>query len=217
MNDVPALPADDADERDWRGDVADGVAAWTGRSRAVGGADRPQPDPPPPDPAQDGPDADPESVARAILLDQLTGRARSRHELRAKLAQRGVPDEVAERLLDRFQEVGLVDDRAFAHTWVTGRHQTKGLARRALAAELRRKGVADDVAREALDEVGTGEEEHAARALVRRRLRTLRGVDDATATRRLAGMLARKGYPHGVAFGVVREELAAAGREPPEE
>src|SRR5689334_25278851 len=101
-------------------------------------------------PADDlGPDADPESVARKILLDQLTGRARSRSDLAAKLAQRNVPEEIATRLLDRFEEVGLVDDAAFARGWVEQRQSGRGLARRALAQELRRKGIDDEVARDA--------------------------------------------------------------------
>ena len=177
-----------------------GVAAWT---RAA---------PPPPDPVADGPEADPESVARKILLDQLTGQARSRHELEDKLRAKLVPDDVATRLLDRFEEVGLVDDEAFARSWIASRQPGKGLARRALAQELRRKGIDDEVAREALDEIDPDDEESAARALVRKKLRTLSRVDDTTATRRLVGMLARKGYPSGMSFAVVREEIAAAGR-----
>jgi len=160
-------------------------------------------------------------VARTILLDQLTGRARSRKELSDKLAAKGVPAELATRLLDRFEEVGLVDDIAFARTWVSQRQSAagggKGLARRALAQELRRKGVSDQTTREVLDELDPADEDAAARELVRRKLRTLSRVDDQTATRRLVGMLARKGYPSGLAFSVVREELAAAGREEPEE
>ena len=135
-----------------------------------------------------GPEADPESVARKILLDQLTGQARSRKELADKLAAKNVPDDVATRLLDRFEEVGLVDDEAFARSWVASRgSRGKGLARRALAQELRRKGVDDEVAREALDEIDPADEEAAARALVRKKLRSLSRVDDTTATRRLVG------------------------------
>lgn len=160
-----------------------------------------------------GPEPDQESVARKILLDQLTGQARSRQQLADKLAQRNVPDELATRLLDRFEEVGLVDDEAFARMWVESRQRSRGLARRALSQELRRKGVADDVVREVLDEVDPDSEEEAARALVRKKLRSLRGVDDTVATRRLVGMLARKGYSPGMAYAVVRDELAAAGRE----
>lgn len=181
----------------WRGDVGAGVAAWVGQ----------EPEPPP-DPVADGPEADHEAVARKILLDQLTGRARTRAELRAKLAARQVPDELAESLLDRFTEVGLIDDAAFARLWVESRQSGRGLAPRALAQELRRKGVSDEDARAALDEVDDAAQDEAARALVRKKLRGLRGVDNVTATRRLVGMLARKGYSSGLAFAVVRDELA---------
>jgi regulatory protein len=181
----------------WRGDVGAGVRAWIGQ--------------PPPDPVAEGPDADAESVARAVLLDALTGRPRTRKELRQALAKKNVPDELAERLLDRFTEVGLVDDEAFARSWMETRQRSRGLARRALAQELRRKGVDDETARTVLDELDPAREEEAARQLVRKRLRSLRGVDSATATRRLTGLLARKGYACGLAFAVVREELAGHG------
>ncbi|HEU4512775.1 MAG TPA: regulatory protein RecX [Nocardioidaceae bacterium] len=171
---------------------------------------------PPEDPVLLGPDADAEEVARKILLDQLTGQARSRAELATKLAKRRVPEEVAERLLDRFEEVGLVDDAAFARLWVESRQPGKGLGRRALAQELRRKGIDEEVARSALAEVEPEDEEEAARELVRRKLRTMRNVDRATATRRLGGMLARKGHSGDIVWRVVREELEARGLEDPE-
>jgi regulatory protein len=166
---------------------------------AVAGADQP------------GPEADHEAVARKILLDQLTGQARSRSELASRLARKNVPDEVATRLLDRFEEVGLVDDEAFARAWVQSRQPGKGLARRALAQELRRKGVDDEVAAVALDEVDPDDEVEAARGLVRRKLRTVASLERDVKVRRLTGMLARKGYPAGVCFRVVREELDRLG------
>jgi regulatory protein len=171
--------------------------------------------PPPDDHVAEVPEADPESVARKILLDQLTGQARSRKELSDKLAKKNVPPELATRLLDRFEEVGLVDDEAFAKAWIASRQPGKGLARRALAQELRRKGIDDEVARDALDEIDPADEEAAARALVRKKLRSLSRVDETTATRRLVGMLARKGYGSGLAFAVVRDELGASGLEWP--
>jgi regulatory protein len=194
----PRVETDGAGPRSsepWSGDVRLGVEAWGAGS------------PPPEDVEAAGPDADPESVARTILLDQLTGRARSRRELAEKLAKRNVPDDVATRLLDRFEEVGLVDDAAFAHAWVEGRHAARGLAPRALAQELRRKGVADDVVADALEQLGRDELDETARTLVRRKLRSLERFDDATRTRRLVGMLARKGYAPGAAFAIVREVL----------
>lgn len=162
------------------------------------------------------PHADPESVARTILLDQLTGRARSRSELADRLAAKEIPDEIAARLLDRFEQVGLIDDAAFARSWVAGRREARGLASRALSHELRRKGVDDEVVREALAEVDPADEEASARRLVRKRLRSLGRVDDVTATRRLVGTLARKGYGAQLAYAVVREELADSGRDAPD-
>ena len=103
-------------------------------------------------------------MARTILLDQLTGRARTRRELADKLRSRNVPDDVATRLLDRFTEVGLIDDAAFARLWVESRQASRGLARRALADELRRKGVDAELVREAVDEVDPADEEAAARS-----------------------------------------------------
>ncbi|MDN4161652.1 regulatory protein RecX [Nocardioides abyssi] len=188
----------------------------TGTRRGRGRRD---PDAPPPeDTVAAGPPADPEAVARKILLDQLTGQARSRQQLADKLEAKDVPTDLANRLLDRFEEVGLIDDEAFARSWIASRGSAGSsggrlLAKRALAQELRRKGVADEVAREALDEIDPADEEAAARALVRRKLRSLARVDDVTATRRLVGMLARKGYGGGLAYAVVRDELANAGRD----
>ena len=155
-------------------------------------------------------EADPEAVARKILLDTLTGQARSRAELADKLARRGVPDELAGRLLDRFTEVGLIDDAAYARQWVESRHRSRGLAPRALAQELRRKGVGDDDAAEALEQIDEADQREAARALVDKKLRSMRGLDQQVATRRLAGLLARKGYAAGLAFSVVREALGEA-------
>lgn len=187
------------DAPDWLGDVTLGVDAWTRRPSAP---------PPPEDELARGPAEDHEAVARKILLDQLTGQARSRQELADKLAKRLVPEEIATRLLDRFEEVGLVDDQAFARSWATSRQSSKGLARRALAQELRRKGIDDEVAREALDEIDPADEEAAARSLVRRRLRSMGRLDDTVKARRLLGMLARKGYPAGLAMAVIRSEIA---------
>ncbi len=166
--------------------------------------------PPPDDSGALGPEADHEAVARKILLDQLTGQARSRAELAAKLARTRVPGAVASRLLDRFQEVGLIDDAAFAREWVQSRQTGRGLARRALAAELRRKGVDAEIVADAVGEVDAADERETARRLVRRKLPSMQRFDATTQVRRLTGMLARKGYPPGVAFAVVREEIAEA-------
>ena len=146
----------------------------------------------------------------------LTDRARTRQELAQALHRKGIPDDVAGTVLERFDEVGLIDDAAFAGQWVRSRHAHRGLARRAIAVELRRKGVADEVAGEALAEVDGESEERRARQLVDRKLRSLTVASTeqrAAAGRRLVGMLARKGYGAGVAYRVVREALAEHGAD----
>ncbi|GAA1407542.1 hypothetical protein GCM10009639_56480 [Kitasatospora putterlickiae] len=151
--------------------------------------------------------ADPEGRARDICLRLLTGAAKTRKQLADALRKREIPDEVAEEVLTRLEEVGLIDDAAFARAWVESRHSVRGLSRRALAQELRTKGVAGDLAEQALAQLDPDDETEAARALVERRLRTTRGLERQTRTRRLVGVLARRGYSEGLAFRVVREAL----------
>jgi regulatory protein len=149
------------------------------------------------------------------VLRKLTAAPRTRAQLADDLARRAVPDEVATKVLDRFTEVGLIDDRAFADSWVRTRHAQRGLSRRALAHELRNKGVADELVDEAVAEVDDDDERRAAEELVARRLPALARFDRQTQLRRLVGMLARKGYPGGLAMQVVRAAVATEGAAPP--
>jgi regulatory protein len=153
-------------------------------------------------------DADAVEVARTICLRQLTAGPRSRTQLAQAMARRGVPDEAAAAVLERFTEVGLVDDAAFAQAWVEARHRGRGLGRRALAHELHARGIGPAESAAALDSLGAEQEEASARELVRRRLGATRGLDQVARVRRLGGMLARKGYPPGLALRVVREAIA---------
>jgi len=153
------------------------------------------------------PPEDPVQQAKDICLRQLTARPRTRVELAQALARKGVEEEVASKVLDRLDEVGLIDDAAFAEVWVRSRHNYQGLSRRALAMELRRKGVADESAEEALATVDSSAEEERARQLVRKRLRSLGSADEPTKVRKLVGMLARKGYGEGLAYRVVKDEV----------
>jgi regulatory protein len=154
---------------------------------------------------------DPEAVARDLCLRALTGSPKTRQQLADLLDQREVPEDAAEAVLDRLTEVGLIDDEAFAQAWVSSRQSGRGLARRALKAELRAKGVDDEVAATAVLAVDDDDERETARRLVERKLPSMLRLDRATATRRLMGMLARKGYGGGLAAGVVREALDNAG------
>jgi regulatory protein len=150
---------------------------------------------------------DPEMVARGICLRALTGTAKTRKQLADLLAKKDVPEEAASAVLDRFTEVGLIDDAAFAAAWVSTRQSGRGLARRALASELRAKGVDGEVAAAAVAEVDPQDEWDSARRLVERKMPSMRRLDRVTAERRLMGMLTRKGYGGGLAGYVVREAL----------
>ena len=162
-------------------------------------------------------DADPAAVARAIVLRQLTNSPKSRLQLARKLAERNVPDDVAEAVLDRFEEVKLVDDADFADMWVRSRSQSRKLAKGALRRELAEKGIDAETAAGALEQLSDEDEESAARELVQRKHRGVTGFEDRAerdkTTRRLASMLARKGYQPSQAFRIVGEVLddAVAG------
>jgi len=151
--------------------------------------------------------ADPGEAAREICLRLLATGPRTRAQLASALRRRRVPDDVAETVLGRFTEVRLIDDAAFAQAWVETRHHGRGLARRALSAELRQRGVAVDEVRAAVASLGPQEETATARRLVAKRVEATRGRPLPARVRHLVGMLARKGYPAGLAYQVVREAL----------
>lgn len=156
------------------------------------------------------PAADPVNIARAMCLRLLTDRPRTRSQLADALAARRVPAEAAETVLDRLTAVGLIDDAAFADAWVATRQRGRGLARRALREELRRRGVDRATAETALAQVDQEDEKAAARELVTRRLPGLGGLPPPVQYRRLAGVLGRRGYPAGLAEQVIKEVLGAS-------
>jgi regulatory protein len=135
--------------------------------------------------------------ARALCLRLLTARSRTRAELAGQLAKRGYPDDVSVRVLDRLAAVRLVDDTDFAEQWVHSRRANAAKGKRALAAELRTKGIDNDVITAVLSGVDADAE----------RRETL--DDDARVSRRLVAMLARRGYSQTMACDVVSAELAA--------
>ena len=183
--------------------------------------------PPAPGAASEDGESGPEAVARQICLQMLTAAPRTRAQLAAALRRRRVPDDVAEAVLGRFADVKLIDDAMFATAWVESRHHGRGLSGRALAAELRHRGVASGDIQAAVDQLGPEQEIATARSLVARKLAATRGQPTPARTRRLVGLLARKGYSQALAYRVAREaleqegvDLAAAGvdlTEVPEE
>ena len=171
-------------------------------------------DPPATGAAAPDSDPDPERVARTILLRMLTGAPRSRAQLAEKLAQRDVPEDVASHVLDRFTEVGLIDDAAYAEMVVRSARSSRGLGRRAVVQELRRRGVGPEDAEVALSGVDEEADEATARALLERRWRGWAGLSPQVRDRRAFGMLARKGFSGGLSSRLVREMGDDRGTHP---
>lgn len=151
---------------------------------------------------------DPETAAKAICLRLLTGQARPRAGLATALRQRGIPDDIAEKVLDRFTDLGLLDDRAYAEMFVTAKHRDRALGATALRSELRRKGLDEVTVDEAVRAIDPDAERDRATALIARRIDAAMVNGIPTARRRLVGLLARRGYSPEVASSVVERALA---------
>jgi len=164
-----------------------------------------RPEPPADRPLEDS--TDPETVVRSILLRRLSHAPRTRAELEKDLARRGADPEVSAQVLDRFEEVGLIDDASYARMWVESRHRGKALARSVLKQELRQRGVDSESIDVAIEQIDDDAEYQRALEFASRKARVKAGEDSAKALSRLAGQLARKGYPAGVCFSVSKEVL----------
>jgi regulatory protein len=156
---------------------------------------------------------DPEARGRQICLRLLTTAPRTRAQLADAMRRRGVPDETADAILGSLTNAGLIDDAAFAKAWVESRHYARGLSRKSLSAELSRRGVDGDDITEAVEALDPEQEIETARQLVARKLRSTRGQPADARARRVASMLARKGYPAGLAFRLIREALEQEGAD----
>ncbi|ACU70503.1 regulatory protein RecX [Catenulispora acidiphila DSM 44928] len=152
-----------------------------------------------------------EQRAKNILMYHLGRQMQTRSQLADRLRKKEIPDDIAEAALDRFEELHLLNDTDYAEVFVRSRHNERGLAKRALGYELRKRGIDDETAAEALSTLDEDQEAATARRLVDSRLRGTRGLDPQVRTRRLVGMLARKGYSSSIAFRVVKEALAEEG------
>ena len=145
-----------------------------------------------------------EQRARNVLLHQLARSAKSTQQLRKILEQREIPSEIAERVLIRFTEVGLIDDQAYAETIVNSRRNFKGLSKSAIKRELNEKGVPAPLIEQAIESITAEDDLAAAQDLAARRIRQMSTLAKDVRERRLAGYLGRKGYPSSVVFAAIR-------------
>ena len=146
-------------------------------------------------------------AAKQVLLRRLSNAPRTRKELAKDLKDKDISDEVANVALDRFEEVGLINDPALASNYVSSQHERKGLGKNALRQQLRAKGVSDDVAQEAISQISDDQEFQAAFALACKKIRSLQKDDAKTQLRKIVGVLARKGYSSNLAFRVAKEVI----------
>jgi len=146
-------------------------------------------------------------AAKQVLLRRLSHAPRTRKELAKDLKDKDISDEVANVALDRFEEVGLINDQALASNYVSSQHERKGLGKNALRQQLRSKGISDDVAIEAISQISDDQEFQAAFALACKKIRSLQKDDSKTQLRKIVGVLARKGYSSNLAFRVAKEVI----------
>lgn len=150
--------------------------------------------------------------ARGLILARLTRGPRSKRQLAQLLEQRGVPEEVAVPLLDRFEEVGLIDDEAFARAFANDRRSTRGLAKSALKRELSNLGVAESHIEEAICDIQPEDDLELATALVRKRWPSVARLEADARYRRLSSFLARRGFS-GSAISAAIRAIDAEARE----
>lgn len=162
-------------------------------------------------------ETDPYTRAKTIVYNQLEYSAKTRGQLRKKLQAEGFEAELIEPLLDKFEAAKLIDDAEYAQSFVAQKSRTKKLSRAALRRELAERGVRGEEAENALAQRTDEQEREDAAELVRKKLRPGMDLSDRAekdkVTRRLLGMLARRGYSSSVSMSVIREELAAYGAE----
>lgn len=149
--------------------------------------------------------SDPGERAREIALRILTNAPKSSGQLRDALVSRDVPAHVAEDVIARYQEVGLLDDEALAGALARTRHRERGKARRVIAQELARKGFEAEQIQAAVDQISDDDEREAAAHLAEKRWNQLSGIDVDARVRRTVGMLGRKGYSPSLAYALVKD------------
>lgn len=158
---------------------------------------------------------DPYEVGRIIALRRIESAPRTRADVFQHLRSRGVPVEAADAVCDRFVDVGLIDDVAFARAWVESRFRSKGNAPHRLRSELQRKGVAGDIIDEALAQIEADALRERALELAQSLAPKYSGQDSSVAVRKVAATLSRRGYPGSLVWSVATEACCAPAGLPP--
>ncbi len=145
---------------------------------------------------------DARETAYQTAMRFLSYRPRSTSEVKKNLEKHKIPAAVIEETLKRLENVGLLNDQEFAGAWVENRSIFRPRSRRALALELRQKGLSEDVVQQALSDI---DEEKLALEAARKRARRLQGLEWPDFRRKLGEFLGRRGFAYGVVAPLVRQ------------
>ncbi|MDI6891583.1 MAG: regulatory protein RecX [Actinomycetota bacterium] len=146
--------------------------------------------------------------AKNYALRLLSHRARSVQEMRERLARKGHPEKVVDKVLSSLKKSNYLDDISFTKIWVENRVSLRGYGQRRIRAELISKGIEKDLVERELDESYPEEKEkEVALTLAKKRLPSYRGLAITAARRRLIQFLLRRGFSSETAQEVCRELL----------
>ncbi|WP_166789693.1 regulatory protein RecX [Cryobacterium fucosi] len=146
--------------------------------------------------------------AEQVLLQRLRARSLSATEARTILAGTEIAEHEIDEVIDRFAELGYIDEGRLADQILHSHHERKGLGRSGVQTEMRRRGLDHDLILEKLEELPDDEEERAIE-LACKRVQQLGRLDDQTIDRRLTGFLMRKGYASSTVRLAVKAALAS--------
>lgn len=146
--------------------------------------------------------------AEQVLLQRLRARSLSATEARTVLAGTEIAEHEIDEVIDRFAELGYIDEGKLADQILHSHHERKGLGRSGVQAEMRRRGLDHDLILEKLEELPDDEAERAIE-LACKRVQQLGRLDDQTVDRRLTGFLMRKGYASSAVRLAVKAALAS--------
>lgn len=158
-----------------------------------------------PIPEQIPEEIDQNQIAKQVLLRRLSNAPRTRKELAQDLKKKKIEEDIAQIALDRFEELGLINDQTFSENYVSTTHERRKLGKKALKQQLRSKGVSEEIANQAISQISEDDEFKAALALALKKIRSIQQDDPQGQIRKIVGLLARKGYSSTLSFQVAKE------------
>jgi len=160
-----------------------------------------------PIPEQVSEEIDQNQIAKQVLLRRLSNAPRTRKELAQDLKNKKIEADIAQLALDRFEELGLINDQTYSENFVSTTHERRKLGKKALKQQLKSKGVSEEIANQAISQISEDDEFNAALALALKKIRSIQKDDPQTQIRKIVGLLARKGYSSSLSFQVAKEVI----------